>query len=151
MIKTTQKTIPRSANLKASYNSFEFKDEIDYNTYRLIMNTFHIEMLNDMMENGTVYKLPFSLGIIGCFQRSTFGKGVLDYKLFNETGIYRYIKNNHTEGRSVRFVWDNHYFNGVPNNYKGFYTWKAPRDTKRKLATLLKSDTSVTIYNHLNE
>lgn len=103
MKKTTQKITYPSVNLKDSYEDFEFKDEIDYPTYRMIMATFHLTLLDSMMNEGAVYMLPQGLGHIGCFQRSTYGRGVFDYKLYNTEGIKRYIKNNHSGGRVVKF------------------------------------------------
>lgn len=151
MKKTTQQTTYRSPNPREAYKSFELKNEIDYDTYRRVVVAHNILLMKSIMEEGAVYKLPWGLGKIGCFQRSTYGKGVLDYKLYNETGIYRYIKNIHSDGRVVRFVWDPVGYSGIPRELRGFYEWRAPRDHKRALARMLKDTGSVIIYNNLNE
>lgn len=152
MKKTTRKTIQYSRNLSSSYETFPYKDEIDYKTYKLIMNTYHIQMVESMSKEGAVYQLPEGLGHMGCFQRSTYGRGVFDYQLYKEFKIKRYIKNRHTEGRAVVFVWDCSIpYRGVPMQFKSFYKWKPPRDAKRNLAKLIFGGLSVTIFNNLNE
>jgi hypothetical protein len=136
-------------NLKDSYK--DYKEEVDYNTYKKVIYAMYDIMMDNMMNKGIVYKLPHNIGVIGCFQRTTYGRGVMDFKLHKETGIKRYIKNYHSEERVIVFNLDTSYHSGITNQFRKLYKFTASRSRKRQLASIIKSKVDICTYNNLDE
>lgn len=48
-----------------AYKTFPYRDIISEDTYKDVVNNFHIEMLHNMIYEGHHYKLPYNLGCMG--------------------------------------------------------------------------------------
>lgn len=136
----------KRANYESAFK--QFKGEMSKQEYRLIIGTLHLLMMEDITTNAAVYRLPHGLGVVGAFKRPTVGRGVFDYKLYNNEGIYRYVRNKHTEGYAINFRWVPLSSNLGSNREIGsLFVWSSTRDHKRKLASLLKGGTPISIYH----
>lgn len=127
------KTYPNPHNLS--------KEEI-----KLILDTFHFSMMQDIVHSGAAYILPFQLGLIGVFRVAAAGRGVFDYQLFKDTGIKRYHFNNGTNQEVAVFKWIRKFGHYSSKMRFGVYAFKPTRHWKRHLAQRMKSNHSILSY-----
>lgn len=89
--KTPPKSRPRIGNNKYlnEWDAFEAYDNpynLTKDEFMLITKTLFYTLFQEVVNNGTIYKLPFSLGLMGVRKKTTYGRGAFDYKLYSETG-----------------------------------------------------------------
>jgi len=114
--------------------------KVDFKTFKKIITTYYLRMLDDVLYKGVEYKFPYRLGKIRVIKRK------VDVNNLNRFGIdwtesVKYNKqiyhlNNHTNGFVYRFKWIKENTN-VPNLY--FYKFVPSRMIKRKLAQVIKN------------
>lgn len=112
---------------------------IDKQTFVNITRTFFFFLCKALIYEQKTYVLPKALGMISLRKRKTQGSGVFDYKLYKETGIKRYIKNNHSEQYAVNFVWDKSVVR-LTDRLLNLYFFNPARDFSRELAKYIKEN-----------
>lgn len=147
--------MPKTPQLTANYRlAYDKVKHLGLSTkeFRLILGTYHALLTKEMVDNGKVYMLPNSLGYIGVFKRNTVGKGMFNYKLYAEEGIKSFIKNRHSSNLAANFVWFHSFpYRGVDRHLINTFKFRAVRDSKRYLASIIKNENSIHIYNYIND
>jgi hypothetical protein len=133
----THKYLWNYANL---HETFPDK-KVDKNTFRLILRTFNNLLLNSLIEEGKIYKLPANLGFLGIY---TFpSKNQFDYQHYKETGEKQLHHNLHADELVAQA---RHRVSGNPNPTSGIYRFRLARTPARKLAQLIKNKNYITKY-----
>lgn len=138
------------ANEINAFETYNNKYKISFLDFKLILKTFFSILQFELIGSGNVIKLPFSLGTLSIRKKETpkIG-GVFDYKLFKETGIKRYIKNDHSSKYLAKYHWDTSYpqFDStLPNSVFDYFP---PRFFKRYLAKEIKDNNAINRYYDL--
>ena len=127
-----------------------YNGSAEYSTYKKVLETF-FKLMGEELIDGIIYKLPAQVGILGVFKRPTVGKGMFDYKLYNETGIKSWKKNFHTYKYAANFNWNNKLpFSNLSSYMKACYKFVAVRDLKRSLARKIKTENIIETFYDLN-
>lgn len=118
--------------------------------YRLIIGTMFFLLMKDAINTGARYSFPEGLGTMGVYKKPTYGRGIFNYKLYNETGEKSYIKNDHSYRHTAVFRWFILGSSFSEDYFKSLcYTWSASRYWKRYLAQKIKGEANIHIYNDL--
>ena len=133
-------------NLKDIYNFYLLSIDgnelynVDFKTFKKIINTYYLQILEDILYKGVQYKLPYRMGKIRVIKRK------VDINNLNRFGInwvesvkqnkQIYHLNNHSKGFVYRFKWDKE--NSLVHNLF-FYKFVPSRMIKRKLASIIKT------------
>lgn len=114
----------------------------------LITKTLFYTLFQEVVNNGTIYKLPFSLGLMGVRKKATYGRGAFDYKLYSETGQKYWRKNLHSDRWVGRIKWDIKwlYVMGSRDIPLWIYKFKPCRDFSRYLAKQIKENNTINKY-----
>lgn len=79
-----------------TFRTYKNEHNLTKAEYKLIVFTFFTLFAQDLAVTGKVYRLPRKLGTLSIRKKSLHGRGYFDYQLYKETGIKRYIQNNHS-------------------------------------------------------
>lgn len=116
------------------------KYDLDYKTFRKICETFNKYIMDDIIDEGFFFKVPYRVGII----RLKKHKVNLDhlkknYGLYNSSeGKYKNGHlNEHTGNMYVKYYWSKFYTDNMVRN-KTYYSFIPTRTNKRRLAALLQ-------------
>lgn len=98
-----QKTIERLAQTKIRATLTDFYDTYE-NPYKIerrkvteIFSCFNMNLMTNIAETGTSYRLPSNAGILGIERVKTkFNNALIDFDLFIKTGLKIRHKNNHS-------------------------------------------------------
>lgn len=134
------------------YDMFkEYPNKYDISTkdFCLIVKTFFLIMVNNMIYNYKIYKLPYGLGHIGIYKRKTVGRGYFDWGLFKKEGLKVWKKNLHSSEYAVSGAWDNRYPK-VQRHYEfGIFKFKLARPSARILGQhILKNNVIHNYYDY---
>lgn len=140
----------RTRNEKDSFLTYDNKYTLMYIEYILILKTFNILLCQDMMSEGTVYKLPARAGRIGVFKRKTFGRGSFDYNYFKQTGEKVWRRNFHSGTFSASYQWlMKGPWTDLPYALRRLFVFRPSRDNKRSLAKYIKISNTINKYYDL--
>ena len=114
---------------------------ISYPDYVIICRKFYKSIMEEIMENGYTFKMPFNMGKIRIDkQKVRVGKNkrrlAIDWEMTNKHGKVIYHLNEHSSGYKYIFIWQK-ITNSLKN--KTFYRFVPSRGNKRKLAKMIKS------------
>lgn len=131
---------------KDFYNSYiEYvKDnplyQIDYTTFRAIIDDYFRYLRDEIIENGKEVKLPCRLGTVRIVKhkpKQYNNKSLrVDYKASRDHGKLLFHLNEHTDGFKYRYYWNKQ--NMIITN-KTKYQLTMTRANKRRLAVILKN------------
>lgn len=93
---------PYATELDA-FKTYANKHDISLYDFKLILKTFFFVLQKELISTGDIYSFPFRLGNISVRKKDTYGKGHFDYQYFKDTGLKRYIKNNHSSKYLAKF------------------------------------------------
>lgn len=114
--------------------------QVDYKTFRGIINDYFKYLRDELIENGKEIKLPCRLGTLSIVKhrpKEYTGKSLrIDYAESKKLGKMVFHLNEITNGYKFRFYW-NKYNMLVKNKTK--YQLVMTRDNKRRLAYILKN------------
>lgn len=139
--------IKLSKSLVDFYENYPHKESVNRSTYRLILRTFNYLLMKSMIDEGKIYHLPNSLGVLGVFKIPVIGRGVFDYQLYKKEGVKVWKKNLHSSSYSAQFTWK--LFKPrmpLPRRVSTSYKWTAPRYWKRYLAKSIKLRNTINLY-----
>ena len=136
---------------KQSYNDIDFYNfyieyvdsdlyRINKTTYKNIITDFFAFIKEQFIEKSRSVKLPCRFGRIQIIKKKpkswlTSPKSI-DYKMSKELKYTVYHLNEHSDGYKYRLHWDKHDCN-ILNKRR--YQMIMPRDTKRRLAFIIKN------------
>lgn len=114
---------------------------ISYDEYVIICRKFYKAVMNEILEKGYVFKLPYNMGKIFVDKKkmkiTETKKGLgIDWEMTNKCGKVIYHLNEHSRGFKYMFTWQK-FTHSMKN--KNFYRFVPSRTNKRKLAKLIKS------------
>lgn len=128
-----------------SSNSHTFRDmyrnidiDIDYLTYKRILECMCKVILNHVLNSSEGFKMPYGLGMIqiGKYQPKNYDSKSLsvDYKASKEYNKRIYHLNEHSDGYKFRLYWSK-----IPQTFPDRYRYQLNlvRANKRKLAQLI--------------
>ncbi len=114
--------------------------QVDYKTFRGIINDYFKYLRDELIENGKEIKLPCRLGTLSIVKhkpKEYSGRSLrIDYAESKKYNKVIYHLNDHTGGYKYRFYWNKH--NMLTKN-KTMYQLIMTRDNKRYLAQILKN------------
>lgn len=114
--------------------------QVDYNTFRGIINDYFRYLRDEIIENGKEVKLPCRMGTLQVVKhkpKEWTGKSLrIDYHASKEYGKPIYHLNEHSNGFKYRFYWNKK--NMLTTN-KTKYQLIMTRANKRRLAQIIKS------------
>lgn len=114
--------------------------QVDYKTFRGIINDYFRYLRDELIENGKEIKLPCRLGTLSIVKhkpKEYSGRSLrIDYAESKKYNKVIYHLNDHTGGYKYRFYWNKH--NMLTKN-KTMYQLIMTRDNKRYLAQILKN------------
>lgn len=114
--------------------------DIDYNTYRAIINDYFKYLQKQLIEEGKRIKLPYRMGTLQIIKSKPkhLDKRSLriDYQATKQTGKLIFLLNEHSDFFKYRFLWSKVDMM-VPNKSK--YQLVATRANKRRLAGIIKN------------
>lgn len=114
--------------------------QVDYKTFRGIINDYFKYLRDELIENGKEIKLPCRLGTLSIVKhkpKEYSGRSLrIDYAESKKYNKVIYHLNDHTGGYKYRFYWNKH--NMLTKN-KTMYQLIMTRDNKRHLAQILKN------------
>jgi hypothetical protein len=132
------------------YETFLFKDLVSINEYRDILRTFNNVLVDDVIETGNMYFLPYYNGMFTIKktkQKSLFRKIFMfrwNPELKKKERFETVVNNSHSNGYSAKFWWykRNKYFRGI------YTSWvlKVAGHHKRNLALALINRHKSDIY-----
>lgn len=129
----------KSATIIDAYKLFrEANKDIDYNTYKSVLEQFNKTLMDDLLLNSNIIKLPYGLGYVSIvkYKPKTMTEKSLsvDYKASKEYGKRIYHLNEHSDGYKYRLYWSK-----VPKTFPDRYRYQLclVRNNKRKLAQLI--------------
>jgi hypothetical protein len=91
-----------------AFATYDNKHNISAYDFKLILKTFFCALQYDMIHTGTGYTLPYHLGNLSV-RKKPLGKssrGLFDFQYFKETGLKRWIKNNHSSQYVAHYYWN---------------------------------------------
>lgn len=133
----------QSATIRDMYAQYhkDNKNDVSYNTFKIILNEFNSELKNCLLESSEGFKMPFGLGYVQIvkYKPKSYTKKSLsiDYKSSAQYGKIIYHLNEHSNGYKYRLYWSK-IPQTFPDRYK--YQLQLVRQNKRHLAQL--------IFNH---
>lgn len=132
---------------KRSYETFKLQNEVSWNEYYAVAQTFFEILMRNMMEEGYLYSLPFSLGIIGILKRKAKANPIdwVATKQSPDRKLVR-IKNAHSELHVARFKWRTQNKYVFKPSIPSFWKFKASRDNQRKLAKYILQHNTINKY-----
>lgn len=141
------KTAKQGKNLTDTIDAYSNPYDLPREDIKKIITTFNELMGLTMIKQGSVFRMPKGVGYMGVFKAKT-NRGVLDYQLFNSTGIKRMIKNKHSGNYSAFMRWyvKSPYAQGIYSEALGLYTYKSPRYFNRYLAKQIKENNTINLY-----
>lgn len=116
-------------------------DYIDYDTYKLIVNSYFQKVSNSLYDKSMIYKIPNHLGM---FQITKKARDIrtcmtlpsqIDWENTVKYGTKIYHVNEHSDGYRYYFKW---FKRGMLKNI-GAYRFVPSRANKRKLAYYIKN------------
>lgn len=114
--------------------------QVDYTTFRSIINDYFRYLRDEIIENGKEVKLPCRLGTLRIVKhkpKQYNNKSLrIDYHASKEYGKIIYHLNEHSDGFKYRFYWSK--LNVLIKN-KTKYQLVMTRDNKRRLAQIIKN------------
>lgn len=115
--------------------------EIEYAEWVAICSDFYKEMMEDILQNGGTFKMPYGMGDV-CISKfkvniNDLPGRSLNWKLTNETGKNVYHLNEHSRGYKYAFQWRKSN-NKLVNKF--LYRLVMTRANKRELARLIKEE-----------
>lgn len=130
----------KSATIIDMYKAYtkEYGKDVDYYTFRDILEAFNQMILDDLLNKSNVIKLPLGLGSIGIVKykpKSMTPKSLsVDYKASAEYGKKIYHLNEHSDGYKYRLYWSK-----LPQTFPDRYRYQLSlvRANKRRLAQLI--------------
>jgi hypothetical protein len=119
--------------------------QYEYTKYKKVIDTFHKILAEEMMTNGTHYKLPHRLGTLGIRKKKSKSKRAVDFAKTKEYGVTIYHNNYHSEGFYAFYHW-NKDFPQAAFTYKQLYKFVPTRYNKRTLARKISDNNSINKY-----
>lgn len=142
----------KALTLKDSYKKYkeEFsknsKSIIEYKLYRSICEDFNKELMNSIILEGELFKIPYRLGHLRIKKRKINIKNLkYDYGIYNKEDLKNKHLNEHSGNYYVRFYW-NKVMNVIKN--KTAYCFIPTRANKRNLASIIKQEGSKQINKY---
>lgn len=120
------------------YKAYSKDEDIDYYTFKQILDAFNAHMMDCILNQSDVVKLPYGLGSVGVvkYKPKTLSPKSLsvDYKASAEYGKKIYHLNEHSNGYKFRLYWSK-----LPQTFPDRYRYQLSlvRANKRKLAQLI--------------
>lgn len=116
----------------------EFK--VTYRQYIDICYAFNKKLSEELIENGSIYKLPFHLGELSIKRRKMkYNSLKVDFGELKKTGILTYHTNDHSREYYAFCHWNKSKCKVVN---KSVYSFTLSRDNKRAIATRMKDGVS---------
>lgn len=137
--------------IKDIYSEYDNPHNLSQAEFATIIKTFNYLFIKSMIDQGYIYKLPNSLGIMLVAKKKQKRKGVMDFKHYMQTGERQFITNNHSGGFRAHFTWIMKKNYG--KMYKGFAnlaTFKPVRYFKRYLADCIKNRQTMNNYTQIH-
>lgn len=129
-----------------AYDEFEYSDEVDPTTYRVVLNIFNKLLHESMIYEGTIYKFPYSLGILGIRKKKS-KRFNMNFQHFKETGEVIQHRNWHSQDWIAKIFYDNRYrYCQFPIKYKNIFDFHAVRVFKRNLSKAIKESNTINKY-----
>lgn len=128
----------KSATIIDMYKAYSKDNNIDYYTFKQILEEFNNAIMDHMFNKSDIIRLPYGLGSIGIvkYKPRTFTEKSLsvDYKASAEYGKKIYHLNEHSNGYKFRLYWSK-----LPQTFPDRYRYQLSlvRANKRKLAQLI--------------
>lgn len=114
--------------------------QVEYNTFRSIINDYFRYLRDEIIERGKEVRLPCRLGTLRIVKhkpKQWNNKSLrIDYGESKKHGKLLYHLNEHSDGFKYRFYWNKH--NVIITN-KIKYQLVMSRDNKRRLAQIIKN------------
>ena len=114
--------------------------QVDYKTFRGVINDYFKYLRDELIENGKEIKLPCRLGTLSVIKhkpKEYSGKSLrIDYAESKKLGKMVYHLNEHSNFYKYRFYWKK---SDVPLPFKSRYQLIATRHNKRRLAQIVKN------------
>lgn len=127
------------------YYTRELPDNSKYNIpwslYKYIISEFNKRMMEEIIKEGYIFKIPYRLGMLRIRKRKTNLNNLKpDFKVYRETEgeLTSSHLNDHSDGFYVRFYWNKN--EGVVVKNKTIYSFIPTRTNSRYLASLLKDN-----------
>lgn len=120
------------------YKAYSKDEDIDYYTFKQILDAFNTYMMDCILNYSDIIKLPYGLGSIGIVKykpKTMTPKSLsVDYKASAEYGKKIYHLNEHSDGYKFRLYWSK-----LPQTFPDRYRYQLSlvRANKRKLAQLI--------------
>lgn len=130
---------------KDSYETFELKDKVTFDEYKLVAQTFFTILMRSMMKEGYLYSLPFSLGTIGILKYKIIHPAI-DWIETKKQGVQVHRNNFHTNSYVARFKWLRTIQHVVVSSIPIFWKFRAARDNQRGLAKMIFKDNTMSKY-----
>jgi len=113
---------------------------VDFKTYKSICKQFNKEIMNHIIDENGVFKMPGRLGKLR-IRKSKMNyqdknKLKVDWKNSREAGKLVYYLNDHTDGYKFRFWWEKR----GPIQNLSYYSFTPTREHKRELSATLKDE-----------
>lgn len=145
--KEKQKRI--GATLISRRHLYDNPHKITASDYKMILFTFNTFLMESIISQGLVYKLPFRLGILGALQYKGTGYKPFDYNLYKKTGVKSLMKNLHSEGKIVKLTWITRWpFSNIAPAVREITTFTPSRDVKRRLAHAIFNQNMINKYQY---
>lgn len=138
--------IQKPLSLKHSYDYYikdiklDSKYNITWTEYKTILSEFNKQLINSIIEDGYIFKVPYRIGTIRIRKKeNNLERLKPDWSTYNVSGqeIKNKYLNDHTNNQYVRFYWSK-YKDSILRN-KTLYSFIPTRDNKRSLSKLLKT------------
>lgn len=151
----TQKTTLGPRKLRTADNNYlslfktfkTYKNEFNLTEqqFNIIIKSFFFILLREMIQKAKTFALPNKLGVFGIRKTPTHGRGYFDYQLYRNTGIKRYLRNNHSEQLVARIYW-NQAYNRMRDKLVCIFKLAPSRKFTRGLSQYIKNNNSISQY-----
>jgi hypothetical protein len=128
-----------------SYKTFEHKDKVSFDEYKLVAQSFFNILMRSMMKEGYVYSLPFSLGTLGILKYKA-KKIPINWVESKKQGVIVTRNNFHTNTYIARFKWLRNIKNVAVPSIPVYWKFRAARVNQRDLAKLIFTDNTMSKY-----
>jgi hypothetical protein len=117
---------------------------LDKKQYKEICYMFNKLLIEDIVDKGNTYTLPYRLGEICVYKnKMQYQKLKLDYKVWKETGIVAYHLNEHSDGWYSMLEWRK---KGCVLKNRNKFEFKLTRDNSRRISKIMQTEGGHQIY-----
>ncbi len=123
---------------KDLYNLYSGNEELTFQKYKEIIDTFYKLLAKATIETGFMYKLPRRTGEVGIVKKKqkTGNLGSIDWPAWRETGELKRYTNTHTGGWYAKVLWNKQQPKAMFHD-KGMFWLKPNRGYKKAIYTAI--------------